>query len=237
MKRRSVLQAAVAIPMASWIPATWSLETETAPVPFGFGGSKKMLYDVRQRPQAIVFKGKVYIGFKGGGSEPASGERERVAPTYAMLVRYDPVRRKFSRPIRFGKMTADHHDCPVIWADKDDHLHFLYKCHNEPGIHLVAKQPNTMGNSEADWKVLPDIAPMLSYPTVFRLFDDSNVVYYRTAGHSSSWSYRITSDGGRSWTSPPNDVTNLDLIGFPGLERRCAQNRREDPVIVVRCVP
>lgn len=182
---------------------------------FGFGGSKKMLYDVRQRPQAIWFKGEVFIGFKGGGNKPASGQRERVAPTHASLLSYDPANRQFSAPIKFGKMTDDHHDCPVIWADKDDHLHFLYKCHNEPGIHLVANQPGGMGTSEDDWEVLPDIAPMVSYPTVYRLHDDSDMVYYRTAGHSSSWSYKITRDNGRTWEGPENHVTNLDLLGFP----------------------
>jgi hypothetical protein len=203
--------------LAGWVPAALSMETaeRSAPVAFGFGGSKKMLYDVRQRPQAIYFKGKVFIGYKGGGSKPADGGRESVAPTYAMLLSYDPLSREFSKPIKFGDMTDDHHDCPVIWADKDDHLHFLYKCHNEPGIHLVAKQPGTMGKSESDWTVLPDIAPMVSYPTVYRLYDDSDMVYFRTAGHSSSWSYRITRDNGRSWLAPPNDVTNMDLIGFP----------------------
>ena len=217
MKRRSVLQAAVAIPLASIIPPVWSGERagETTPVPFGFGGSKKMLYDVRQRPQAIYFNGKVFIGYKGGGTKPADGGRERVAPTYAMLLSYEPSTRQFSTPVKFGETTSDHHDCPVIWADKDDFLHFLYRCHNEPGIHLVAKQAGGIGGKESDWMVLPDIAPMLSYPTAYRLYDDSDLIYYRTGGHSSSWSYRITRDNGRSWIGPEDDVTNLDLINFP----------------------
>ena len=206
----------MAVPLAGLVPPAWSgIHQTIAPTPFAFGGSKKMVYDVRQRPQAILFNGNVYIGYKGGGTEPADGGRERVAPTWARLISYDPETRQFSKPISFGDTTSDHHDCPVIWADKDDHLHLLYKCHNEPGIHLVAKEPNTMGAGEADWIKLPDIAPMLSYPTVFRLWDDSNIVYYRTAGHSSSWSYRITRDNGRSWTGPETDVTNLDAYGFP----------------------
>ncbi len=184
-------------------------------MPFGFGGAKKMLYDVRQRPQAVYFKGKVFIGFKGGGSLPADGGRESVAPTFAMLLSYDPTNRQFSTPVKFGKTTSDHHDCPVIWADKDDFLHFLYKCHNKPGIHLVAKQPGGMGEAESDWTALPDIAPMVSYPTIFRLYDDRELVYFRTGGHSSSWSYRITSDQGRSWAGPENDVTNLDIYNHP----------------------
>jgi len=217
VKRRNLLQAAVAIPFAGLLPPVWSGqpdETE-APMAFGFGGSKKMLYDVRQRPQALYFKGKVFIGFKGGGSTPADGGRESVAPTHAMLLSYDPTNRQFSTPVKFGKTTSDHHDCPVIWADKDDFLHFLYKCHNKPGIHLVAKQPGGMGATESDWVTLPDIAPMVSYPTIFRLYDDRELVYFRTGGHSSSWSYRITGDHGRSWTGPENDVTNLDIYNHP----------------------
>jgi hypothetical protein len=217
MKRRNLLQAAVAIPFAGLLPPVWSREADetVAPMPFGFGGSKKMLYDVRQRPQAVYFKGKVFISYKGGGSAPADGGRESVAPTHAMLLSYDPMSRQFSDPVKFGKRTSDHHDCPVVWVDKEDYFHFLYRCHNEPGIHLVSKRPGSMGESESDWTALPDIAPMVSYPTIFRLHDDRELVYFRTGGHSSSWSYRITSDQGRNWTGPENDVTNLDLINFP----------------------
>jgi len=216
VKRRNLLQAAVAIPLAGLLPPAWPGQNDenVAPTPFGFGGSKKMLYDVRQRPQAVYFNGKVFIAYKGGGTRAADNPGS-VARTHAMLLSYDPTSRQFSTPAKFGKTTNDHHDCPVIWVDKDDFLHFLYRCHNKPGIHLVAKQPGGMGEKESDWMALPDIAPMVSYPTVFRLHDDSNVVYFRTGGHSSSWSYRITRDNGRNWTAPENDVTNLDLVNFP----------------------
>jgi len=181
---------------------------------FGFGGAKKMTYDVRQRPQAVYFDGKVFIGFKGGGTA-ANKKPGNVAPTHASLISYDPQNRTFSKPLTFGKQTSDHHDCPVLWVDKDDHLHFLYRCHNEPGIHLVAKQPGGMSEKESDWHKLPDIAPMVSYPTLFSIPGDKHLIYYRTGGHSSSWSYRITGDNGKTWAGPENDVTNLDIYNHP----------------------
>jgi hypothetical protein len=173
-----------------------------------------MLYDVRQRPQALLWHDTVYIGYKGHGSEPNKNPRN-VAPTHASLVAYDPKTRTFSSPLTFGDQTSDHHDCPVLWVDNSDHLHFLYKCHNEPGIHLVCNQPGTMGASEKDWNTLPDISEKVSYPTMFALPGGRHLIYFREAGHSSSWSYRITADNGRSWSGPENSVTNLDIYNHP----------------------
>lgn len=216
MRRRTLLKASMALPFSGLAIPGWNLLAgcNTAPIAFANGGSKKMLYDVRQRPQAIFWHGKVYIGYKGGGTKPNRNPRN-VAPTHASLIRYDPASRVFSNRITIGEPTSDHHDCPVLWVDSDDHLHFLYRCHNEPGIHLVNREPGTMGQSEADWEPLPDIAPKVSYPTMFALPDGRHLVYYRTAGHSSSWSYRITADNGRSWTGPETDVTDLDIYNHP----------------------
>lgn len=216
MKRRSVLQAAVALPFANMVPPVWGGERteQTAPMAFGFGGAKKMLYDVRQRPQAVYLNDMVYIGFKGGAG-PGDAGGSSGGRTHAMLLSYDPRARQFSEPMTFGERSSDHHDCPVVWADENDFLHLIHGAHNSPGTHLVAKRPGEMGTSEADWITLDEIAPMVSYPTVFRIHDDKEVLYYRTGGHSSSWSYRISDDDGRTWSAPPSDVTNLDLNNFP----------------------
>jgi hypothetical protein len=216
MKRRKLLQAAVAIPLAGLVPPVWSREPvdATAPMPFGFGGAKKMLYDVRQRPQAVYLNDTVYIGFKGGAG-PGDAGGSSGANTHTMLLSYDPRSRQFSKPLTFGKRTHDHHDCPVIWVDEDGYLHLIHGAHNSPGFHLVSRRPGEMGASESDWIALDDIASMVSYPTVFRIYDDKELIYFRTGGHSSSWSYRISDDNGRSWYAPPDDVTNLDLINFP----------------------
>ncbi len=216
MKRRNLLQAAVAIPLAGLVPPVWSREPDddTAAMPFGFGGAKKMLYDVRQRPQAVYLNDTVYIGFKGGaGPEYAGGSSG--GRTHTTLLSYDPESREFSKPITFGERTSDHHHCPIVWADENDYLHLIHGCHNSPGTHLIARRPGGMGKSESDWVTLGEIAPMVSYPTLFRVFDNKKVIYFRTGGHSSSWSYKISDDNGRNWTGPANDVTNLDLINFP----------------------
>jgi len=217
MKRRDLLQATIAIPLVGMIRPAWSLaaEGEIAPMAFGFGGRKKMTYDVRQRPQAVYFNGKVFIGYTGGGSLDEEIRKGRIAKASAKLVSYDPRSRVFSRHLTFGKPSGDHHDCPVLWVDSEEHLHFMYGCHNRPGVHLVAKQPGGMGERESDWDKLPDIAAMVAYPTMFALSGGKHLVYYRTGGHSSSWSYRITADNGKSWTGPENDVTNLDIYNHP----------------------
>ena len=183
-------------------------------MPFGFGGAKKMLYDVRQRPQAVFLNGKVFIGFKGEGAA-GNVNRRGMARTLTMLVSYDPRSRRFSKPVSFGVPTSDHHFCPIVWSDETNHLHLLHGCHRTPGTHLIAKRPGEMGTKESDWVATPDIAPGLSYPTVFRIHDNKELIYYRTDGHSSSWTYRISDDNGRSWVGPANDVTDMDLINHP----------------------
>ena len=60
---------------------------------------------------------------------------------------------------------------------------------------------------------MPQIAPKLSYPTVYRIHGDKEMIYYRTDGHTSSWTYRITEDNGKTWTGPQKDVTDLDSKG------------------------
>jgi len=213
MHRRTLLQAAVAIPLAGLTRPAWSRKPgeDLAIMPFGFDGAKNMLYDCRQRPQAVYLDDKIYIGFKGDGVVSDSGRSK----TRAMLIRYDPRSRQFSRPVTFGKASSDHHYCPVVWADEANHLHVLYGCHRTPGTHLVAKRPGEMGDDKSDWVEAPEIAAGLSYPTVFRIHGDREVIYYRTGGHYSSWTYRISDDNGRSWTGPANDVTDMDLFSHP----------------------
>ena len=60
---------------------------------------------------------------------------------------------------------------------------------------------------------MPQIAPKLSYPTVYRIQGNKEMIYYRTDGHTSSWTYLITGDNGRTWAGPEKDVTDLDSKG------------------------
>ncbi len=39
------------------------------------------------------------------------------------------------------------------------------------------------------------------------------LIYYRTDGHTSSWTYRISDDNGKTWHGPDRDVTDLDSKG------------------------
>ena len=178
-------------------------------LPFGERGGIKMLYDARQRPQAVYLNGKVFIAFKGGGSVNDSGKPK----TSPMLLSYDPLRRRFSEAMTMGRKTGDHHHCPIIWADEEEHLHVLFGCHKTPGTHLVSNRPAEAGRDLSAWSPAPEIAPKLSYPTVFRIHGAKQLVYYRTDGHSSSWTYRISDDNGKTWAGPESDVTDLDSRG------------------------
>ena len=48
---------------------------------------------------------------------------------------------------------------------------------------------------------------------MFRIRGARELVYYRTDGHSSSWTYRISGNNGKTWTGPEHDVTDLDSRG------------------------
>ena len=180
-------------------------------LPFGEGGMLKMLYDCRQRPQSVFLKYRIYIVYNGDAKLNKSSK----ARAYPMLITYDPQSRLFSKPVRLGPSSSDHHYSPIIWADEDDYLHVLFGCHSTPGTHLISEHPAQRGYSEMTWRKAPEIAPKLSYPTVFRIDGNKELIYYRTEGHSSSWTYRISEDNGRTWTGPEKDVTDLDIAGRP----------------------
>ena len=66
---------------------------------------------------------------------------------------------------------------------------------------------------DVKWKKAPGIAQSISYPTVYRIFDDKEVMAYRVDGHTGSWTYRISEDNGKTWTGPKKDVTDLNAKG------------------------
>ena len=168
-----------------------------------------MLYDRRQRPQSVYLNGNAYIVFNAGGDPGDSGR----SPTTPMIVKYNPITREFSDIVTLGPARSDHHYGPVIWADTKDFLHVLYGCHSSPGTHLVSKERASIGSSLEDWEEAPEIAPSISYSTFYRVGGNKELVYYRTAGHISSWTYRISDDRGKTWVGPENDVTDLDGKG------------------------
>ena len=182
---------------------------ESAPLVFGDGGQIKMLYDRRQRPQSVYLNGKVYLVYNGDGEKGA----EPKAKTKPMVITYDPSTRTFSDSVALGPGDKDHHYGPVIWADSEDYLHILFGCHKTPGTHLISKQPAATGSSVEAWREGSEIAPSISYPTFHRISDGRQVIYYRTEGHISSWTYRISEDNGNTWKGPETPVTDMDIKG------------------------
>ncbi len=203
------LVCCVSVPLTAYGDDELKAKAGRAPAAFGYGGQIKMLYDRRQRPQAVYLHDKVHVVFNGGGEAGASAK----AKTRPMAVTYDPRTRTFSDVVTLGRGSSDHHKGPVIWADEDDRLHVLYGCHRTPGTHLVSEQPDTIGRDRDAWKEAPEIAPGISYPTFHRVLGDRQLVYYRTGGHTSSWTYRISADSGQTWVGPSRDVTDMDLKG------------------------
>ena len=177
--------------------------------PFGNNGKLKMLYDARQRPQSVLLHGRLHIVFNAD-ARPTKNLRASAVP---MGVTFDLEGRTFSDPVALGPRHTDHHFSPIIWADERDHLHVLHGCHRTPGQHLVSVEPVRNGSLRIQWEVMGDIAPKLSYPTVYRISGNREIIYYRTDGHTSSWTYRISDDNGRTWVGPTQDVTDLDAGG------------------------
>jgi hypothetical protein len=195
---------------AVWAEDRPQIETSAIPMAFADGGKLKMLYDCRQRPQSVLLKDKLFIVYNGD-AKPTDNDK---GSAYPLLITYDPQDRSFSKPVRLGqRSSSDHHYSPIIWADEDDYLHVLFGCHKTPGTHLISEQPVKHGTSKVTWQEGPQIAPKLSYPTVHRIAGDKELIYYRTDGHTSSWTYRISEDNGRTWIGPESDVTDLDSKG------------------------
>ncbi|MEM7375102.1 MAG: BNR-4 repeat-containing protein [Bacteroidota bacterium] len=176
---------------------------------FGQGGQIKMLYDRRQRPPAVLLGDKLHIVFNAG----REASKKKKPQTRPQAITYDLATRQFSAIITLGSPDGDHHYGPVIWADTDNFLHVLHGCHRTPGTHLISNNPASIGSSRKDWRQGPQIAGGISYPTVYKIADDRFLMYYRTAGHISSWTYRISADNGLSWTGPEQDVTDMDSKG------------------------
>jgi len=206
-----------ALAMAMAIPCSMAKIKKTRDfqiLPFADNGSLKMLYDNRQRPQAIYLEGKLYIVFNGGAFLRKKENSRKKAVSKAMAVTYDLRTGKVSKIVTIGrKYSSDHHDGPVIWADNNKRLHVFYGWHHDLGTHLISKKPLDIGSSFDDWSDAPPPAPEMSYPWTSRIYDRKQLVFYRTAGHYSSWTYRISSDNGRTWGGPKNDVIDLDIRG------------------------
>jgi len=174
---------------------------------FGEGGQHKMTYDRRQRPQALLMGDEIHIVYNGGASSDAT---KRTA-TVPFAVTYNLKSGGLSEAVQLpGMASKDHHYGPVIWADNNDYLHVLSGCHLTSGTHVISKSEASIGVSSDDWELAPQIAPSMSYPSVSQIFNSQKLIYYRVAGHRSSWTYRISADEGTTWQTPKNPVVDLN---------------------------
>ncbi|MBT3385124.1 MAG: exo-alpha-sialidase [Prolixibacteraceae bacterium] len=192
------------IVLISW--AQKSEEESYQLVPFGEGGQHKMTYDRRMRPQAVVMDDEIHLVYNGGAPADA---KERTK-TMRFATSYNLKTGSFSENIELpGKISRDHHYGPIIWADNNDFLHVLSGCHLTPGTHVISKiQASTDG-----WEIAPQIASSMSYPSVSQIFDNQQLMYYRTGEHRSSWTYSLSSDNGNTWQTPENSVVDLNNKG------------------------
>lgn len=168
-----------------------------------------MIYDRRQGPPAFYDQGRIFIAYQAEAFQSADGGMW----AYPLITAFDLESKSFEPPVVFGPPSDNHHHGPVLWPDDNGRIQVLVGCHKTPGLHLVSRRPGDIGSSIEDWTYGRWVAPSLSYPSLFRLPGNRALVYYRTHGHPSSWTYRITRNNGITWAAPETDVTNLDAAG------------------------
>jgi len=154
----------------------------------------------------VYIDGKIHIGINAGA---ISTTPDRTVP---QVVTYDVASKTFSNTVTLGESSSDHHDGPMIWADMNDKLHIFYGWHHDLGKHMISNNSADIGTSSSDWSAGTAPSSKMSYPWVTRCMGDKHLVFYRTDGHYSSWTYRITGDNGNSWTGPDDDLLDLDLL-------------------------
>jgi len=169
--------------------------------PFAHHGSTKMIYDVRMGPQGIHHKKTFYITYQ---ANPDGGK------ALPHIIKRDPDG-SWSAPVVLGDVLGyDHHFAPVLWVDLKKHLHVLYNCHIglNKAVHKISKDPLSINA----WQDGPEIAPSISYPKVLQCTTGRLVLYYRSLGHMGNWTYRISDDGGYTWTGPSIPQIDFDYL-------------------------
>jgi hypothetical protein len=159
--------------------------------PFALYGGEKMLYDVRMGPQAVRHRDVIYIAYQAN----ADG-----AEAHPHIIAYDLATRTWSDAVQIGSTTHyDHHFAPILWFDREEHIHVLYNCHGrDGGTHVISGAPRSI----RAWKAGPQIYKSISYPRVIPLPDDKLLLYYRAFGHMGYWTHQASTNGGYTWTQP-----------------------------------
>jgi len=174
-------------------------------IPFAEDGTLKMLYDNRMYPQAVECDGTLYIVWRGAKGLPHIISYDVSTATYS-----DPVMLLDSLALKIDtqKYERDHHYAPVLWIDGNEHLHVLFGCHgNSGGVHLVSAQPK----ETTRWLEGSTIYSSISYPQVHQIDERRSLVYFRDRGHLGSWTYRASSDNGKTWTGSDKAVVDLNI--------------------------
>ena len=200
-RSRAILVAAMLRYLIALLVAVSPLLAQT--VRFAEGGALKMLYDNRMYPQAVVSGGQLHAVWRGDKGLP-------------WIRSYDLAERRFSAPrmllagtgieIDAERFERDQHYAPIVWAAPDGRLHVAFGFHRTPGFHLATKQPGATDQ----WERLPEISHSVSYPQAHNLPDGRTLVYFRESGHLGFWTYRTSSDGGRTWDMPETPVIDMD---------------------------
>ena len=175
---------------------------------FGEGGNLKMLYDRRQRPQALKEGNEIYLVYNGNSIN--KDEKPRTMP---IITNFNLKTKTFGDSFSLGSASSDHHDCPIIWADKKMNLHVFYGAHNSPGIHLISKKKLSIGKSLDDWEKIPFLETKVSYPS-FSTSAFGDIIYFRNGGHTSNWKYALKNYNTKVWTSSVSPTTDLDSKGM-----------------------
>ncbi len=163
---------------------------QVKPLSFARYGSEKMFFDSRMGPQALHHNEVIYIVYQAN---------EQGIAAHPHMIAYNCITRSWSKPVKLGENPAeyDHHFAPILWIDANERLHVLYGCHLTPGTHLVSRKPREI----EEWEEGPPIAKSISYPTVVQASDNRHVLFYRALGHLGFWNFRVSNDGGFSWSS------------------------------------
>lgn len=164
-----------------------------------------------QRPKAIYYNGKTYIGWVSG----TTGDVEIAAYDHATQIMGTPF---VLHAALGGEGTADLHDNPsILVRDSDKRLVVAYCAHADSTVRLrISTNPEDV--SAFDGEVSLDASlggAIYDYPVLFQLTGEANdpiYLFYRdTVSGTSELTYSKSTNGGVTWGS---GVTLYKNLGF-----------------------
>jgi len=136
-------------------------------------------------PHAVVVERKVFCAFQDTKGRP-------------VVMAYDTAEKSWAGPVHasdFG-LGKDAHGNPSICIDQQGYIHIFHGCHG--GQMRYARSRNRLDIGE--WRQQPAPTPRATYPQSMLMADGSIFIFYRAGGHMSPWTFRLSSDGGRTWS-------------------------------------